>query len=91
MHKRAPYASAAYAPGTYAVWLEGSPPLDPELLRFTPPLDDDEPGAPLWRPNCSLLRYLRLAVLEAGGFPGCVGLDAFEPLRAELTDGLISF
>lgn len=92
LHKRGANASAASAQGTYAVWLEAQPPLDPELLRFTPPLDP--PGGatePLWRPNCSLLRYLRLAVLDAGGFPGCVGLPAFEPLRAALTEGLVPF
>jgi hypothetical protein len=134
--------------GTYAVWLEAQPPLDPELLRFTPPVrtrtplatnhratdrishpmcrpwpwlppsvaetarvcvcalvvglvvpprsaaqyDDELGGAePLWRPQCSLLRYLRLAVLHAGGFPGCVGIDAFEPLRTALTADLLPF
>lgn len=92
MHKRTPHASAATAPGTYAVWLEPSPPLDPELLRFTPPADDELGGVePLWRSQCSLLRYLRLAVLHAGGFPGCVGVEPFEPLRVALTEGLMPF
>ena len=92
LSKRTPQASAASATGTYAVWLEPTPVLDPELLRFTPPADDELGGAePLWRPQCSLLRYLRLAVLHAGGFPGCVGLDAYEPLRLALTEGLLPF
>ena len=57
--------------------------MNPELLRFTPPTDDGDLGGaePLWRSQCSLLRYLRIAVLEAGGFPGCVGI---EEVRARL-------
>lgn len=91
-HKRSPNASAASAPGTYAVWLDAHPPLDPELLRFTPPQQGELGGAePLWRPQCSLMRYLRLAVLDAGGFPGCLGLEAYEPLRLALTEGLLPF
>ena len=90
--KRQPHSTAASAPGTYACWLEPNPALNPELLRFTPPVDDELGGAePLWRPQCSLLRYLRLAVLEAGGFPGCLGLAAYEPLRQQLTEGLLPF
>ena len=72
-------------------WHDGSP-LDPELLRFTPPQQGELGGAePLWRPQCSLMRYLRLAVLDAGGFPGCLGLEAYEPLRLALTEGLLPF
>lgn len=79
-------------PGSYAVWLEPEPLLDPELLRFTPPADETMGGAePLWRPQCSLLRYLRIAILDAGGFPGYLGLPAYEELRSELTAGLQSF
>ena len=86
------HASIGSAPGTYATWLEAAPAADPELLRFTPAADGELGGAePLWRPQCSLLRYLRLAVLEAGGFPGCLGIEEFEPLRRELTDGLLRF
>ena len=103
--------------GSYAVWLEASPPLDPVLLRFDPPawhmtdspdaakIGSDAPEshmnmievvAPptpepsLWR-SCSLIRYLRLAVLEGGGFPGAVGVPEFEKLRAELTHRLLAF
>ena len=88
-HKRQPHASAASAPGTYAVWLENSPRIDPELLRFTPPTNDELGGAE--PAQCSLITYLRLAVLEGGGFPGCLGLPAYEPLRAELTKDLLPF
>ena len=50
--------------------LEERPPLDPELLRFTPPHDGELGGAePLWRSKTSLIKYLRLAILEGGG-PG---------------------
>ena len=91
-NKLQPNASTAEAPGTYAVWLDPRPPLDPELLRFTPPIEDELGGAePLWRPQCSLMRYLRISVLHAGGFPGCVGLESFEPLRQALTEGLLPF
>lgn len=92
--KQNAHATAATAPGSYAVWLEPEPAFDPELLRFTPPTDETPGGAePLWRARCSLLRYLRLALLEAGGFPGCIGLPdgAFEPLRQRLTEGLQPF
>ena len=79
-------------PGSYAVWLEAEPALDPELLRFTPPAEETLGGAePLWRPQCSLLRYLRIAILEGGGFPGFLGLAEYEPLRAELAEGLLEF
>lgn len=87
-----PPLSTNSAPGTYAVWLEPSPALDPELLRFTPPAADELGGAePLWRPGCSLLNYLRIAVLHAGGFPGCAGVAEYEPLRTALTEGLRPF
>ena len=92
LHKRETHATAASAAGTYAVWLEPRPPLDPEMLRFVPPTTDEMGGVePLWRPQCSLMAYLRLSVLHAGGFPGCVGLEAYEPLRRELTEGLQPF
>ena len=45
----------------------------------------------LWRSRVSFIRYLRLTVLEAGGFPGCMGIAAYEPLRAALTEGLVPF
>ena len=38
-----------------------------------------------------LVSYLRTAVLECGGFPGLLGIAAFEPVRLELTDGLPVF
>lgn len=90
--KRLPHLHNLAPPGSYAIWLESDPPLNPELLRFTPPTDETLGGTePLWRPQCSLLRYLRIAVLEAGGFPGFLGLDEYEELRAELTEGLQRF
>ena len=98
--------SNAAGVGSYAVWLEAQPSLDPELLRFEPPAWADtiidgsissEPEAnpvpstgDLWR-SCSLVTYLRLAVLQAGGFPGAMGVPEFEPLRLELCDGLKNF
>ena len=92
--KRQPtVASAAAAAGSYACWLVETPDLDPELLRFTPPEGVELGGAEplLWRAQCSLIAYLRIAVLEGGGFPGCLGLEHYEPLRRELTDGLKPF
>ena len=97
--------------GSYAVWLETTPSLDPELVRFTPPdgwpwasppaagssdgvsssSDNTPPPNATALTSCSLIRYLRLAVLEAGGFPGALGCAAFEPLRRELTEGLQVF
>ena len=52
--------------------------------------EEAAPFATLWR-SCSLIRYLRLAVLEAGGFPGAMGLPEYERLRAELTHRLLPF
>lgn len=92
--RQANVSSAAVAAGSYAVWLDAAPALDPELLRFTPPTEDGDLGGAeplLWRAQCSLLSYLRLAVLEAGGFPGCLGVPEYETLRGELTDGLKAF
>ena len=91
--RQAAMPSAAAAPGSYACWLTGDPDLDPELLRFTPPNGFELGGAEplLWRARCSFISYLRIAVLEGGGFPGCLGFDAFEPLREELTKNLRPF
>ena len=38
-----------------------------------------------------LVSYLRTAILECGGFPGLFGIDAYEPIRLELTAGLPIF
>lgn len=140
------HESAMNELGSYAIWLEAHPPLDPTLLRFDPPAwhehphgseggdatesaggstgtgtaaeavltsplltslpnlglpsiqptfgeatgEEAAPFATLWR-SCSLIRYLRLAVLEAGGFPGAMGLPEYERLRAELTHRLLPF
>jgi hypothetical protein len=35
--------------------------------------------------------YLRVALLECGGFPGLYGSDGFEPWRAQLVSGLGTF
>ena len=92
-----------HAAGSYAVWIEEAPPLDPTLLRFEVPAWHGAPTAhgashgatpgsegALWR-SCSLVQYLRLAVLEAGGFPGAMGIPEYEGLRAELTHRLLPF
>ena len=39
----------------------------------------------------SLLAYLRMAVLECGGFPGYRGLAEFEPVRRRLVEGMEDF
>ena len=57
-------------------------PLSPKsgaVKRPVAVMGDDELGGAeplLWRSRCSLMGYLRLAVLQAGGFPGCVGVPA---------------
>ena len=43
------------------------------------------PGAP------DLVSYLRVAVLECGGFPGLLGSEGYEPIREELVAGLPVF
>jgi hypothetical protein len=74
--------------GSYACWLEASPPLCPKLLRFEGGSAADMQQA---FGSCSLVRYLRLAVLEAGGFPGLLGTEGFEGLRQELVADLKPF
>jgi hypothetical protein len=61
----------------------------PELLNFK--WSGSVKPASFTGKSIDLLGYLRISILEYGGFPGFLGNKAFEPIRLRLIEDLPPF